>query len=233
MILAGTLVNGLAIVAGTLIGLAVGRAVAPLRDAIFQTLGLAVVVIGLKMALAGDDVLGMTASLAAGAAVGRWADLEGRLNRCSERLTARFGGGSRTAEGFLAATLLFGVGSMSILGALQSGLEHDHRLLYLKALLDGVTSVLFAGTFGAGVALSAAPIVLFQGSIALAAGGITALVPEASLTAAIDLIGATGGVLIAAIGLNMIGLGRFRVADLLPAVAFAALWAGSGIHLAL
>ncbi|MBE3597088.1 MAG: DUF554 domain-containing protein [Hydrogenibacillus sp.] len=226
MALLGTIINSAAILVGAALGLVLGRLLAPLEETIMRGLGLAVIAIGLKMALETEDVLGLAASLAIGGAIGAAMGIERRMARFADRLGARFSqtGGSRLGEAFLTTTLIYITGSMSILGALESGLENDHHLLYMKAFLDGFTAILFAGTLGLGVALSAVPVFLYQGSIALAARMIVERLPQEALATVVQALNGVGGMLIVAIGLNLSAIGRFRVGDYLPALVIAVLW---------
>ncbi|HHY15107.1 MAG TPA: DUF554 domain-containing protein, partial [Firmicutes bacterium] len=122
-------------------------------------------------------------------------------------------------QGFLTATLVFCVGAMAVIGGLNSGLMGDHQILYAKSILDGMLSIFFATALGIGVAFSALPVFLYQGSIALLATSLAPLLSPAVLAE----ITATGGILILAIGLNLLGLTKIRVGNMLPAVIFAAL----------
>ncbi|MBX5465032.1 MAG: DUF554 domain-containing protein [Clostridia bacterium] len=215
----GTLVNVLAILAGTTLG---AFALPPLPEAIhrrlLQAVGLAVIVIGLGQTLPAGQTLVALVSTVLGAAAGEAFHLHEGLDRFGEwlrRVTpSRLGGDS---SGFVTATLIFVVGPMAILGALQDGLYGDHSTLFAKAALDGITSAVLAATLGASVGLAALVVLLYQGGIALFAAPFHALLtgaPEHALTA-------TGGLLILAIGLNMVGATEIRVANLLPALPVA------------
>ncbi|MDQ7794615.1 MAG: DUF554 family protein [bacterium] len=137
-----------------------------------------------------------------------------------ERWASRLGG-EGLARGFIAATLLYCVGAMAIVGALEGGLEGRHDTLLAKAALDGIVSIVLAASLGAGVLLSALPVLLYQGGIALLARVLAPLLHGPSLAA----LTATGGLLVVAIGLNLVGATRLKVADLLPAIVLAPLMA--------
>lgn len=213
----GNVVNGLAIVIGSLIGLLLTRGLPEkIKITIMQAVGLAVVLIGIKMGIGSQEMLVVVLSLAVGGLVGEALDIEMKLERFGNALQKRVarGGDSTFAQGFVSASLIYCVGAMAVMGALQSGLEGDHSILYAKALIDGVTSIIFASTLGIGVLFSAISVVFYQGTITLLASYISGL-----LTSAIILeMSATGGLLIAAIGFNLLGTSRIRVGNLLPAV---------------
>lgn len=234
MVLFGTIVNGLAIVLGAWIGIRVKGFSRGMQETVMKAIGLSVIVLGLTMAFEGEEFLLIIFSLAIGAVIGERLNLEGKLNEVGNIIERRMKkqGDSSLAEGFVAATLLFVVGAMAIVGALDSGFRGDHSVLLTKSLLDGFSSIVFAATLGIGVMFSAVPVVLYQGAIALAASWIVTAVPEPLLNQLINEITAVGGIMIMAIGLNLLGLEKIRVANLLPAILLAVLfsfiiqWAG-------
>lgn len=216
----GTVVNALAILAGGAAGLLAGRAFPErVRETVVQGMGLAVLLVGLRMTLRAEaSILPIILALALGGALGRLAGLEDRLEGWGERLGKAFGA-EGFARGFIAATLLFCVGAMAIVGAMEGGLEGRHDTLLAKAALDGLIAVALAASLGIGVIFSALPVFLYQGAVVLLARVLARLLLGPSLAA---LTGA-GGLLIVAIGLNLIGASRIRVADLLPAILVAPL----------
>jgi uncharacterized membrane protein YqgA involved in biofilm formation len=121
------------------------------------------------------------------------------------------------AEGFVSATLLFCVGAMAVVGSLNSGLRGDHTMLFTKSLLDFCSAMMMAVSLGAGVMLSAVSVLLFQGSIALLAGIIEPFL--SSIPGSIEQISCVGSVMIIAIGLNLMGVTKIKVANFLPAIA--------------
>ena len=216
--LQGTLVNGAAIVAGALVGVFIGRLI-PKRfnEITMQAIGLAVLLIGLQMAMQAQQMLLLIFSLVIGSLAGEALQLEERLLAVGRRLEARFSNKSSSlARGFIFTTLIFGVGAMAITGAMESGLLGRHQILYAKSILDGVTAIIFVSSMGIGVAFSALPIIVYQGSIALLSQAAGAL-----LTAtAINELTAVGGILIVAISLNLLKLKEIKVGNLLPALFF-------------
>ncbi|WP_096438010.1 DUF554 domain-containing protein [Alteribacter populi] len=223
MVLLGTLVNGVAIAIGAYIGIKLQRIPADMKETVMKAIGLAVIVLGLTMAFEGQQFLLIIFSLAFGGILGERLNIEGKLNQLGKVLEKRMSKSSegRLAEGFVAATLLFVVGAMAIIGALDSGLRQDHSVLFTKSVLDGFSSIVFAATLGIGVIFSAIPVILYQGSIALGAAFIVRWVPDELLEMMISEITAVGGIMILAIGLNIIGIQPVRVANLLPAIPIA------------
>ena len=219
----GTLVNAAAVLVGSGAGCLLRQGLPQRwRDTVMAGLGLAVGVIGLQMALKGADPLLVIISLVLGAISGEALDLDGRLKRAGDRLTARVGEQfGDVGKGFVTASLVYCVGAMAVVGAIQEGLSGDAGTLYAKAMLDGVSAVVFAAGMGIGVAFSAVSLLLYQGSITLLAGAASSVINEAMLTA----VTATGGVLIIGISLLVLEVKTIRVANLLPAIVIAALLA--------
>lgn len=215
----GTVVNALAIVAGGLVGLCCTRGIDDrFRQTVLQGLALCVLLIGAKSALAADNLLVLILSLVIGGVVGEGLAIEARLEALGRRIEARFAGGSAGggdfARGFVSASLVFCVGSMAVVGSLESGLAGNHRTLFAKAMIDGVAALIFASTLGRGVLFASVPVFLYQGAITLAAGLLRPLLSPA----AVAEMSAVGGLLIVAIGANLLGIARIRVGNLLPAV---------------
>jgi len=224
MVLTGTIVNGLAIVLASLIGLMVRNIPEQMKTTIMQGLALAVVVLGIGMSLKSEQFLIVIGSLVLGGIIGEKLDLEGSLNRLGAWIEAKVGAkeNGSVAKGFVTATLIYVVGAMAILGSLDSGLRGDHSVLYTKSMLDGFSAIIFTSTLGIGVMFSAIPVVLYQGGIALLATQINQFVPEVLMSTFITEMTATGGVMIIAIGLNILGIVQIRVANLLPSIVVVA-----------
>ena len=147
-------------------------------------------------------------------------DIDGAINRLAESVESKFkkeGQKASLAEGFVSATLLFCVGSMAVTGSIQAGLTGDNSILITKAALDMVSAMMLTSSLGIGVMLSAGPILLLQGSIALLAGMVSPFL-NASAT---NEMTCAGSLLIVMIGTNLMGITKFKVADYLPAILFA------------
>lgn len=220
MFLLGTLVNGLLIVIGTLLGKLFHRIPEGMKSTVMHAIGLAVIVLGLQMGFKSNNFLIVIVSLAMGAVIGEYFALEDKLNKLGDWLERKIGSNSNgsISEGFVTATLIFVIGAMAIIGALDSGIRGDHDVLYTKAIIDGFTSIILATSLGIGVIFSAIPVVLYQGLIALFATQIDRFVPQALMDSFILEMTATGGVMIFAIGLNLTGMIKVKVANLLPGI---------------
>ncbi|QHS23824.1 DUF554 domain-containing protein [Virgibacillus sp. MSP4-1] len=221
MALLGTLVNGLGIFAGTFIGLFLSKIPEKMKETIMSGIGLTVVMIGLSMSFTSDRVIVILLSLLTGAIIGELLQLDDKLNRLGEWIESKFqkqSGQSMIAQGFITASLIFVIGAMSVIGALDSGLRNDHEILFTKAMIDGFVALVLTTTLGFGVIFSIIPVVLYQGSIALFATQIEIWLPDSFLNTFIEDMTATGGLLILAIGLNLLNLTNIRVANLLPGI---------------
>lgn len=176
------------------------------------------------MGFKSNEFLIVIISLVLGAVIGEWIDLDRILNNIGIWIEKKVGTGQHgsVSRGFVTATLIFVIGAMSVVGSLDSGLRGDHQVLYTKSIIDGFTSIVLTTTLGIGVMFSAIPVMLYQGTIALFATQIDQFVPADLLELLIFEITATGGVMIMAIGMNLIGVTSIRVANLLPGLLVAA-----------
>ena len=219
----GTIVNTGAVVAGGLIGLAAGRRIPErIKTILMQTLGISTLLIGMQMALSGRQVIPIVGSLLLGALTGEMLRIEDGLGKIGHWLKKRSRSDSSSfVEGFVTASLLYCTGAMVIVGAIQDGTTGNATTLYIKSILDGVSSIAFASTLGIGVLFSAISVFLLQGSITLLASKLAFLQQPAILGA----IESTGGLLIVAIGINLLNMARIRIGNLLPALAYAVLFA--------
>lgn len=233
--LTGTLVNTLAVLAGSVVGLLLtwlaGRfsQVLPagsvrlgerLQTIIMQGVALCVMYLGISGSLQGQNSLIAILSMVLGAILGEILDLDRRMQSLGEwvqKKTERLalgGGKTSISEGFVTASLLFCVGAMAIVGALQDGLTGDHSTLFAKSLLDGISSVVFAASLGVGVMFSAAAILIYQGLIAVAASFLSPFLGDAVIAE----MTCVGSLLIVALSLNMLNLTKIKVMNLVPAI---------------
>ena len=215
----GTLINCAAIILGSAVGLLLRKGMKKkLADTVMQGVGLCVLLIGLSGALETQNTLLVIISMVVGGVVGAWIDIDDKMNRLgafAQRKLTRDGDENNTfAKGFVTASLIFCVGAMAVVGSLESGIQGDHSTLIAKSMLDGITSMILASTLGIGVMLSAVPILLYQGGIALLG---TVIAPFLS-TEVITEMSAVGGLLITGIGINMTLEKDLKVANLLPAI---------------
>lgn len=224
MALWGSIVNAIAIVGGALLG-RVAKFSKRRQQAIMNALGLAITIIGISMGLKSKNILIPIIALVVGALIGDKLNIEDKIAKVGDRLQQRLQHKEGTTapsdftQGFLTATLVFCVGAMAVIGGLDSGLKGDHNVLYAKSALDGVLSIFFSASFGIGVAFSALPVLFYQGGIALLATIIAPILNDLI----IQELTATGGILILAIGLNILGLTKIMVGNLLPAILVAIL----------
>jgi uncharacterized protein len=224
VVLLGTIVNGACIAIGALLGKLLYRIPEQVKSTVMSVIGLAVTLLGIQMGLKGEQFLVVIFSLVLGGILGELWRLEDKLNQLGNWLERKIGADQQgnIAKGFVTATLLFVIGAMAIVGALDSGLRGDHRVLYTKSILDGFTSIILTTTLGIGVIFSAIPVMLYQGTIALFAALIERWVPDGLLESFITESTATGGILIIAIGLNILGITKIRIANLLPSILVVA-----------
>jgi uncharacterized membrane protein YqgA involved in biofilm formation len=233
----GTIVNVVAVLIGSAAGLALrGRLNDRTVTVVMQAIGLTTVYIGIRSAWdlgrveAPPGVIVALLGLAAGGALGEALRLEQRLDGLGERLRKRFRGEGRFTEGFVAATLLFCVGPLTLLGAIQNGLTGDPGFLLLKSALDGLSSLALATTFGVGVMASTIVIAVYQGGLSLGAGLLTQWLPDPANDPRVLLVNGVGGLMIVGLGLGLLDIVRVRVAAMLPALLLVVpLWALLGL----
>jgi len=212
----GTLINVAAILLGTGLGILLKHGIPEkVQRVLMQAIALSVIVLGFTTAIKTNNTLLFIFSLAIGSVMGRIIGIESGLEKLGKRIESRFSSdGSTIAEGFVTGTLLFCVGAMAILGAIESGLHHNHELLFIKSVLDGLASLLLASTLGIGIGFSAFAVLLYQGSIALFASWLSPFLTDAMMTE----ISAVGGVLIIGIGINLLDIKKIHVGDMLPSI---------------
>lgn len=219
----GTIVNAAAILIGSFVGVLLkGGLKENYKTIINQGIGLSVLFVGASGCIGqmlrpeANPVL-FIISMAIGGVVGEWLNLEGQLQKLGDWLQSRVRikrDVGNISNGFVAASLVFCVGTMAILGSIESGIQGRHTILYAKSLLDGIISIVMASTFGIGVAFSAVSVFLYQGALTLLAGWVSPFM-TADMLRELSIV---GGILIAAIGLNMLEIIRIRVGNLLPAL---------------
>ena len=245
--LSGTLINVAAVLVGSAVGLLLGgRLPEKTQRTLLQTLGLVTFFIGLDMAGSLGRVLGghipgiilALVSLALGAVIGEALGIEERLGGLGETLKRRFRGGGRFTEGFVAASLLFCIGPLTVVGGIQNGLTGDSSSFVLKSVLDGISALALAGVYGVGVGFSALTVLLVQGGISLASGSLAGVLLGGADPSVLKtnpyvlLVTGAGGLMILGIAVNLLLAGlnledrRVRVGSLLPALLLAplALW---------
>ena len=212
----GTVVNTLAAVVGGLLGSLLKKGI-PERfaDLVQKGLALCVLYIGIKGSLVGTNTLVTILSLVLGAILGELLNIDGGIERLGAWAQSKLSrGGSRIGEGFVTASLLFCVGSMSVVGSLQSGLTGNHETIFTKSMLDFVSAIILASSLGLGVCLSGAFVLVYQGAIVLLARWAAPILSDYVVAE----MSCAGSLLIIALGLNMLGVTKLKVGNLLPAM---------------
>ena len=231
----GTWINIVLVLLGTGCGLLLrNRLSLRMRVVITQAMGLTTIFIGLAMAQdlsaaesgGVEGVILALISLVIGGLLGEWWQLEKQLTSLGDWLKARFKGGSRFTEGFVAASLLFCIGPMAILGSLNNGLLGDSTILVVKSTMDGLVSIALTGTYGAGVGFSALVILVYQGGLSLLAGELGQAIPDPTTAPSVLLVTGIGGIMLLGLGLNLLEVGKIHVASFLPALALGPLISG-------
>ncbi len=214
----GTIVNCITVIIGSLVGVLCKKGISErFSNAIMQGLGLCVLYIGISGALEGQNVLVAILSMATGALIGEALDLDAKLEELGKRLEKTVGkkhGDGAIARGFVAASLLFCVGAMSIVGSIQGGLSGNHETIFAKSLIDGIAAIVLASTMGIGVIFSALFIFVYQGGIALCAGFIAPILTDAIIAE----MTCVGSLLIAGLAFNMLGITKLKVMNFVPAI---------------
>ncbi|ADL43471.1 protein of unknown function DUF554 [Caldicellulosiruptor obsidiansis OB47] len=234
----GTIVNAVLVVVGSILGLTLKSGIPErFKTTIMQAISLSVIFIGISGVLQGmfkvlsngkidrQFIMLMIFSLVIGGVFGEILKIEDFLESFGERIKmsiSRFikSENSKFTEGFVTASLVFCVGAMAIVGSLEDGLEHNYSILFAKSILDGITSIIFSATLGIGVMFSSIAILLYQGSITLLAGFVKPFLTD-TVVLQMSMV---GSVLIFAIGLNMLGVSKIKVGNLLPAIFGPVVW---------
>ena len=212
----GTFVNTFAIVVGSLIGLAFSRFIpTKITNTLIHGVAFAIMLIGLKMAWKENNFIILICSLAFGGVIGELIGIEDRINGFGKWLEKKFSKqGGTLSKGFVTTTLLYCVGSMALVGSLESGLTGNHDTLFAKSVLDGLGSIIFAASLGIGVLFSAVSVFFYQGCITMGASFLKQFLTGP----VISQMSAVGGLLIVAMGFNMLDIVKIKVANLLPAI---------------
>lgn len=230
----GVLVNTGTVLVGSLVGLLLKKGISErVSQGIMVAIGLCTMYIGIDGALKGENSLVLIVSMVVGTLIGTLLDLDGKLNRLGnyvEKKMRRPGEKTSVAEGFVTACLLFCIGAMTIVGSLQAGMTGDNELIFTKATLDLISSCMLASTLGIGVTLSAVFVFVFQGALVLLGMGLKSFIIDEAMIAEITC---AGSVMIIGLGFNIVGLSKFKIINMLPAVALVPLvyWAAQFLPL--
>ncbi|WFD10755.1 DUF554 domain-containing protein [Tepidibacter hydrothermalis] len=212
----GSFANGLAVLIGSLIGLLFKKGIGEnYKKILMDSMGLCIFLIGIMGATKAQNILLLIVSLAIGSVIGEYLKIEENLDKLGDFIESKLVKKKGSiAKGFVTATLVFCIGSMAIIGALESGLNGNHQTLFAKSIVDGILSIIFASTFGLGVLFSSISVFLYEGFIAVAASSVKMFLVDS----VVSDISSVGGVLIIAIGLNVLDIKKIKVGNMLPAI---------------
>ncbi len=215
----GTLVNTATVIIGSLLGILIGvRFPERLRTTVMHALGLVTILIGLKLAFKTENILLVIGSLALGGVVGEVLGIEEGLEKLGEFIKSKVKSQSGNfVLGFVTSSLVFCVGPMTVVGAIEDGVSGNASILYAKSILDGFASMAFASSLGVGVLFSSLTVFIYQGVLTLLGAQLSFLLQPSIL----DEMSATGGLMIVGIGFYLLGIKRIKVANFLPALVFA------------
>lgn len=222
-------VNCIAIIIGSLIGIIFSKRISDNLSRVVQTgSGVVTMVIGIEMALAYENIIFLAMAIIAGGILGSWMDIDGKILLLGDALGKlvlrkkhsqgqQEQGSSNFAYGFLNASVLFCVGAMAILGSIKAGIDGDYTIIFTKSVLDGFMAIVFAAALGIGTAFSALTVLVYQGALILLSGLVAAYTNDVLLAE----LGATGGILIIMISVNLMGLAKIKTANYLPALVLS------------
>ena len=215
----GAVVNFLTVILGSAVGLLFCKGIPErLKNALMTGMALCVFLIGVDGMLEGKNTLIAIISMAIGGLIVELIDLDSLVGRAASALEKginKHGGRTEVAEGFTAATLLFCVGAMTIVGSIDSGLRGDNTTLYSKAIIDGISAIALASGLGIGVLFSSVAVLVIQGSITLLASVVAPLISFGDVIAEMTCV---GSLLVLALSLNMLGLTKIKVMNFVPAI---------------
>ncbi|MFL0198079.1 DUF554 domain-containing protein [Clostridium sp. WILCCON 0269] len=214
--LIGTIANFSAIVVGSLIGLLFKGGISEkISTTIIQGVSLCIIYIGILGAIKGSSIVLVISSIVIGGFVGEIIDIDNKIERLGNKIESKFKNkNTKISEGFVTASLLFCVGSMAIVGSLESGLQGNNKILFAKSMLDGITSIIFSSSLGIGVMISSISVLIYQGIITIAAFGLKTILIQSVITNMTTV----GSLLIIGLGFNLLGILKIKIANLLPAI---------------
>ena len=219
----GTLINAVAVIIGSTIGLIVhSKLPEKITNTAFQGVGLFTIILGIMMAIKTSNLLIMIFSIVIGAIIGEIINIEKRINNFGERFKNKLKTkNERFSEGFITAFMLFCMGSMTILGAFEDGIYGTPNLLVAKSVLDGFSSIVLASVMGIGVLFSFIPLLIFQGSLTIFASNMQSVFT----TVMINELTAVGGIILFGLGITMLDIKKIKIINLLPSLIIVAILA--------
>lgn len=216
----GALANGLAIIIGGLLGLIFTFIPETIKDSIMKIQALVIMTLGIQMVVQAEDIIVTLLSLIIGVVIGEVIRLEELLNKFGHWMEFKLGDkhAGNLSQGFVSGTLVFIVGAMAIVGGLDAGLRGSNEVLYTKSIMDFFIAIVMTTTYGLGVVISGVPAFLYESGIIISSAQIASIIPEFILDKMILQVSATGGVILLAIGLNMLNVTKMRVGNMIPAI---------------
>lgn len=223
----GTIINTATVITGSILGLILGSKFSDRFQKIsIQSVGLFTIVVGIKMGLETKGIkesIIVLISLTLGGIIGEMLNIEDFLGRLGDSLGKRSSTNTVTfTQGFIAASLLFCVGPMTITGAIEDGIRGTYNILLTKSIMDGISSIALSASLGIGVIFSSLVVLSYQGILTLLASFMGNILPESS----INCITAVGGLMVIGIGINLLGLGKIKVGNLLPGLLIGGILGG-------
>ncbi|MBS7605030.1 MAG: DUF554 domain-containing protein [Candidatus Bathyarchaeia archaeon] len=219
----GTLVNAIAVIIGSLIGLALRRSFPErIKKIVFQGIGLVTLFIGFQMTMKTGNLIILFFSVIIGAVIGEFLNIEGHIESFGNLIKSKFSSKEdKFVEGFITAFLIFCMGSMTIIGSIEDGLNGNPSILYAKSVLDGFASISLSSALGVGVLFSAIPLLLYQGGITI----LASLLKDFFRGVVINEVSAAGGIILIGLGINILEIRKMRVTNLLPSLIVSAVLA--------
>ncbi|GHV52447.1 membrane protein [Synergistales bacterium] len=216
----GTLFNVALILFGSMMGMLIGKRIPKaLTDALISVIGVFILYLGFSMANSGAGMLKMLFSIIGGTAAGELLGINNAINSFGEwakgKLRMR---DERFSDAFVSTSLIYCMGSLAILGSIEDGLGGFPAILTAKAVMDGVSALVFSASLGVGVAFSAFSILVYQGSITLLASVAQSIMTDP----VIESMSSVGGLMLICVGLNLLGITKIKTSNQIPAILFAA-----------
>lgn len=213
----GTLVNFIAIILGSLLGIIFKKKInQEIGYSLYKVLGLCVIYLGIAGLVKVENSLAIILSMALGTLIGEYIGIEDKLEVLSGKIEVLVNKvyKGKIKDGFLTATLLFCIGSMAIIGPIESTLSNNHSTLYAKSILDGIMAVIFSSTMGFGVLLSSFSVLIYQGGISVLASFIKPIMTVET----ISMISGVGSIMIMGLGINMVFNTKLKISNMLPSI---------------
>lgn len=214
----GVMIDGLAIFFGGLIGLLLNKGIsARIETAIMKAIAVSAIYIGIRGMSTGENTIFIILSMVFGVLMGEWINIDDKINRLANKASQKLStddGPSTFAEGFITGSLIMGVGALSIIGPIESGLTGNHSIMLTNAVIDGISSIVLASSLGIGVVFSSFLVFIYEAIIVIFAGNLNAILTDVM----INDMNAIGSILVLMIGLNLIDVTDFKVMNYVPAI---------------